>query len=160
MGVEAAMGQADLFHDLGDARAVVPSSPSSARGGRDDPFVGDFLAAWGGPPGGGSAHMMSIIYQSGAERKGATRRAAVVDRNGLVVAVVFTGATSTDQWPGSRVIAAQKANTANAFSLPHLALSTANLYAATQPGGTLFGLQEANPTNEAVAYGGDAADYG
>src|SRR5439155_21522853 len=72
MGVEAAMGQADLFHDLGDARAVVPSSPSSARGGRDDPFVGDFLAAWGGAPGGGSAHMMSIIYQSDAERKGPT----------------------------------------------------------------------------------------
>src|SRR5438105_15358632 len=69
MGVEAAMGQADLFHDLGDARAVVPSSPSSARGGRDGPFVGDFLAAGGGSPGGGSAHMMIIIYQSGAERK-------------------------------------------------------------------------------------------
>src|SRR5207302_3622996 len=69
MGVEAAMGQADLVHDLGDARAVVPSSPSSARGGRDDPFVGDFLAAGGGPPGGGSAHMTIIIYQSGAERK-------------------------------------------------------------------------------------------
>ena len=86
--------------------------------------------------------------------------AAVVDRSGLVVAVVFTGATATDQWPGSRVIAAQKANTANAFSLPHLALSTANLYAATQPGGTLFGLQEANPTNDEVAYGGDAGDYG
>jgi len=86
--------------------------------------------------------------------------AAVVDRSGLVVAVVFTGATATDQWPGSRVIAAQKANTANAFSLPHLALSTANLYAATQPGGTLFGLQEANPTNDDVAFGGDAADYG
>ncbi len=86
--------------------------------------------------------------------------AAVVDRSGLVVAVVFTGATATDQWPGSRVIAAQKANTANAFSLPHLALSTANLYAASQPGGTLFGLQEANPTNDDVAYGGDAADYG
>src|SRR3989454_2629443 len=85
--------------------------------------------------------------------------AAVVDRNGLVVAVVFTGATATDQWPGSRVIAAQKANTANAFSLPHLALSTANLYAATQPGGTLFGLQEANPTNDEVAYGGGAAHH-
>ena len=53
--------------------------------------------------------------------------AAVVDRNGLVVAAVFTGAKSTDQWPGSRVLAAQKANAANAFSLPHLALSTANL---------------------------------
>src|SRR2546427_2196475 len=35
-----------------------------------------------------------------------------------------------------------------------------SLYAATQPGGTLFGLQEANPTNEDVAYGGDAANYG
>src|SRR3989441_2870116 len=86
--------------------------------------------------------------------------AAVVDRNGLVVAVVFTGATNTDQWPGSRVIAAQKANTGNAFSLPHLALSTANLYAATQPGGTLFGLQESNPTNEEVAYGGKAGGHG
>src|SRR2546422_860357 len=57
-------------------------------------------------------------------------------------------------------LAARKANPGNAFSLPHLALSTANLYAATQPGGTLFGLQESNPTNEEVAYGGDAADYG
>src|SRR5438045_3884296 len=76
------------------------------------------------------------------------------------LALALTGATATDQWPGSRVIAAQKANTANAFSLPHLALSTANLYAATQPGGTLFGLQEANPTNDEVAYGGDAANYG
>jgi len=38
--------------------------------------------------------------------------AAVVDRNGLVVAAVFTGAKSTDQWPGSRVLAAQKANAA------------------------------------------------
>src|SRR5207302_1660287 len=86
MGVEAAMGQADLFHDLGDARAVVPCSPSSARGGRDDPFVGDFLAAWGGPPCGGSAHMMNIIYQSGAERKtveappGARPRSAASDK--------------------------------------------------------------------------------
>src|SRR5207237_9065932 len=69
MGVEAAVRQADLFHDVGDARAVVPAAPNGARGGPDDPFVGDLLAAWGGPPGGGSAHMMSIIYQSGAERK-------------------------------------------------------------------------------------------
>src|SRR5207247_6224669 len=81
MGVEAAMGQADLFHDLGDARAVVPSSPSSARGGRDDPFVGDFLAAGGGPPGGDSAHMMIIIYQSGAERKRPTP--GLIGRRGL-----------------------------------------------------------------------------
>src|SRR6266545_1812896 len=70
MGVEAAMGQADLFHDVGDARAVVPAAPNGARGGPDDPFVGDFLAAWCGPSGGDSAHMMIIIYQSDAQRKG------------------------------------------------------------------------------------------
>jgi hypothetical protein len=46
-----------------------------------------------------------------------------------------------DQWPGSRVISAQKANTANAFSLPGLALSTAQLFSAVQPGGSLYGLQ-------------------
>lgn len=85
---------------------------------------------------------------------------SVVDREGRVVAVAFTGAKEGDQWRGSRVISAQKANTANAFSLPELALSTANLYAAAQPGGTLFGLQESNPVDPSVAYGGDEADYG
>ena len=86
--------------------------------------------------------------------------ATVVDRSGVVCAVAFTGATSSDQWPGSRVISAQKANTANAFSLPGLALSTANLYAAVQPGGSLFGLQESNPVNTQLAYKGDAATIG
>jgi len=86
--------------------------------------------------------------------------ATVVDRSGIVVAVAFTGAGEADQWPGSRVISAQKANTANAFSLPALALSTANLFTATQPGGSLFGLQESNPVNTDAAYGGDVASYG
>ena len=86
--------------------------------------------------------------------------ATVVDRSGIVRAVAFTGAKEGDQWPGSRVISAQKANTANAFSLPGLALSTANLYTATQPGGTLFGLQESNPVDPSVAYGGNADEYG
>jgi hypothetical protein len=40
------------------------------------------------------------------------------------------------------------------------ALSTANLYTATQPGGTLFGLQESNPVSTKVAYRGDSTDYG
>ena len=93
--------------------------------------------------------------------------ATVVDRSGIVRAVAFTGTKEGDQWPGSRVISAQKANTANAFSLPPeppsfagLALSTANLYIATQPGGSLFGLQESNPVDPSVAYGGNADDYG
>ena len=86
--------------------------------------------------------------------------ATVLDRDGVVIAVAFTGSDRGDQWPGSRVISAQKANTANAFSLPALALSTANLFTAVQPGGSLFGLQESNPVNVSVAYGGDPDHYG
>src|SRR3990172_7142167 len=55
----------------------------------------------------------------------------VVNRDGVVCAVAFTGADRGSQWPGSRVISPQKANTANSFSLPGFALSTANLYSAT-----------------------------
>jgi len=86
--------------------------------------------------------------------------ATVVNRDGIVCAVVFTGDDRGDQWPGSRVISAQKANTANAFSLLGLALSTANLYSAVQPGGSLFGLQESNPVRTDVAYGGSPGNYG
>jgi len=86
--------------------------------------------------------------------------ATVVNRDGVVCAVAFSGHERGDQWPGSRVISAQKANTANAFSLPGLALSTANLYSAVQPGGTLFGLQESNPVDTGVAYGGNPANNG
>jgi uncharacterized protein GlcG (DUF336 family) len=92
--------------------------------------------------------------------------ATIVDRDGIVCAVAFSGSDRGAQWPGSRLISAQKANTANAFSLDSsaasgaaktgLALSTANLYSAVQPGGSLFGLQESNPVNPAVAYGGNA----
>lgn len=96
--------------------------------------------------------------------------ATIVDRDGVVFVVAKSGAAG-EQWPGSRVISAQKANTANAFSLPPgqvggipgipgLALSTANLYSAVQPGGTLFGLQHSNPVDPEVAYGGNPAHNG
>ncbi len=84
----------------------------------------------------------------------------VVDRDGVVCAVAFTGSDRQQQWPGSRVISAQKANTANAFSLPGLALSTANLFTAVQPGGSLFGLQESNPVATDIAYSGNPDLYG
>jgi uncharacterized protein GlcG (DUF336 family) len=84
----------------------------------------------------------------------------IVNRDGVVCAVAFTGSVRGDQWPGSRAISAQKANTANAFSLAGLALSTANLYTATQPGGTLYGLQASNPVDTKVAYRGDPANNG
>lgn len=96
----------------------------------------------------------------------------IVDRDGIVCAVAFTGVDRGAQWPGSRVISAQKANTANAFSLDSssssggsgqpsgLSLSTANLYSAVQPGGSLFGLQFSNPVDTNVAYDGPSAQYG
>lgn len=80
--------------------------------------------------------------------------ASLVDRDGVVQTVVFSGKDRGEQWPGSRVISAQKANTANAFSLPGLSLSTANLFSAVQPGGSLYGLQHSNPVDTSVAYGG------
>ena len=86
--------------------------------------------------------------------------ATIVNRDGIVCAVAFSGASRGDQWPGSRIISAQKANTANAFSVPGFALSTANLYTATQPGGTLFGLQHSNPVDTPAAYSGPAAQFG
>src|SRR3984957_20669645 len=98
--------------------------------------------------------------------------ATIVDRDGIVCAVAFSGVDRGAQWPGSRVISAQKANTANSFSLDSssntggsgqasgLALSTANLFSAVQPGGSLFGLQESNPVDTKVAYAGPSFSYG
>jgi len=85
---------------------------------------------------------------------------SIVNRDGIVCAVAFTGTDRNAEWPGSRVISAQKANTANSFSLPLLALSTANLWAAVQPGGSLFGLQESNPVDTAAAYKGPSSNFG
>ena len=90
--------------------------------------------------------------------------ATVVDRDGVVCAVAFSGVNRGAQWPGSRVISAQKANTANSFSLNGLALSTGNLYSAVQGtsgatplGGSLYGLQFSNPVDTKVAYRGNPA---
>ena len=98
--------------------------------------------------------------------------ATIVDRDGNVCAVAYSGNSRGSQWIGSRVISAQKANTANLFTLDPssssnssgaaagLALSTANLYAPTQPGGSLFGLQESNPVDVSVAYRGPSNRWG
>lgn len=66
---------------------------------------------------------------------------AVVDRQGVLCDVDKIG----DAWPDSHAKAIAKAGTANGFSNESLALSTANLYAATQPGGLLYGLNNSNP---------------
>jgi heme-degrading protein len=86
--------------------------------------------------------------------------ASIVGLDGSVCVVTFSGQSFTDQWLGSRVISAQKANTANDFSLNALALSTANLYSAVQPGGSLYGLQHSNPVDAGIAYAGPASKFG
>jgi hypothetical protein len=98
--------------------------------------------------------------------------ATIVDRDGVVCAVAFSGVNRGAQWPGSRVISAQKANTANAFGLDSssfsggsgqpngLALSTANLYYAVQPGGSLYGLRHSNPVEAQEAYDGPSRQVG
>ena len=98
--------------------------------------------------------------------------ATIVANDGTVCAVVYSGDSFTKQWLASRVISAQKASTANGLSLGvgsspapsgpgGLALSTANLYSAGQPGGSLYGLQFSNPVDPENAYskiGGGASD--
>jgi uncharacterized protein GlcG (DUF336 family) len=98
--------------------------------------------------------------------------ATIVDRDGVVCAVAFSGTDRASQWGASRVISAQKASTAASLGLDStsssagsgqaagLALSTANLFSAVQPGGSLFGLQESNPVNAIAAYAGPYASYG
>lgn len=89
----------------------------------------------------------------------------LVNRDGIVCQVTFSGVHRGAQWSAGRVFAAEKASTAIAFSLPRgsggidgLALSTANLYAASQPGGMLFGL-ESTERAEGV-FSGRAVTYG
>ena len=90
----------------------------------------------------------------------------IVANDGTVCAVAFSGSAYTSQWLGSRAISAQKANTANDFSLGKdgrkgaFALSTANLYSAVQPGGSLYGLQHSNPVDPEIAYQGSAFLFG
>ncbi len=154
--------------------------------------IGAFLGLFGGPAlaqlnsygggGGGcnslpgfgalkSALTSSITPASGANGGlGNNMWGVIVDTSGIVCSVAFSGSNYTSQWLGSRVIAAQKANTANAFSLSNtpagslfggkgLALSTANLFTAVQPGGSLYGLQHSNPVDTDVAYGNQPGQY-
>src|SRR5437868_3588384 len=108
-----------------------------------------------------SALKNAIASATAAETSGLNNQmwATLVNRDGTVCAVAFSGVNRGAQWPGSRVISAQKANTANAFGLDHtsssngsgqpdgLALSTANLSSAVQPGGSLFAGDATHPDN-------------
>jgi uncharacterized protein GlcG (DUF336 family) len=110
-----------------------------------------------------AAALKSSVKPSGGPTNGGLDNnewAAVVDRKGILCAIAFSGSKADDQWPASRAIAAEKANTANSVSLKEFALSTANLYSPTQPGGPLFGLALSNPPNLAAIYDGSSDQFG
>jgi len=121
---------------------------------------------------GGHAGLQAALKASVPENAGGTLAgsnggldipmwATIVGRDGTVCAV----ARSSDrggQWPISRIISAQKANTANGLTItavPGL-WSTARLFTPSQPGQFLFGLQMSNPVNAAEAYKGNSKHWG
>src|SRR3954447_518670 len=83
---------------------------------------------------------------------------AVVNRDDIVCAVVFTGPNRGAEWPGSRLISVEKANTANAFSTDNFALSSGNIYSAAQPGNSLYSIVSGPDPNSAFA--GDPQRFG
>lgn len=105
--------------------------------------------------------VQSVVREGASKNSGLGNQewAAVVNRDGVVCAVVFSGSARSDQWPGSRVIAAEKANTANALSGRDYALSTANVYAASLPGQSLYSLTTSAPPNPQAVFG-DATTFG
>ena len=99
--------------------------------------------------------LQSVVKEGAAKNGGMGNQewAVVVNRDGFGCAVVFSGVTRSDEWPGSRMIAAEKANTANSLSNRDYAISTANIYAASQPGQSLYSLIVAAPPNPLAAFG-------
>lgn len=113
----------------------------------------------------GAAQLKSAVQsvvKEGASKNGGLGNqewAAVVNRDGIVCAIIFSGTTRSDEWPGSRVISASKASTANALSNRDYALSTANIYAASQPGQSLYSLATSAPPNPLAVFG-DPSTFG
>lgn len=107
--------------------------------------------------------LRASVHASGGPSNGGlpvNEWAAVVDRAGQVCAVARSGAKAGDQWLGSRSIAVEKADTANAFDLDKYAISTANLWAASQPGGYLYGANVSNPAVAIDLYAGPLSRWG
>lgn len=62
-------------------------------------------------------HLQAVVKESDGGFR-LNMWATLVDRDGVARLAPFSGAGRGDQWPGSRVISAQNASAANAFSLP------------------------------------------
>jgi uncharacterized protein GlcG (DUF336 family) len=114
------------------------------------------------PNGSQLKNAVQTVVKEGASKNGGLGNqewATVVNRDGVVCSIVFSGNARSDEWPGSRAISAEKASTANALSGRDYALSTANLFAAAQPGQSLYSLTTSAPPN-AQAIFGDPGTFG
>jgi uncharacterized protein GlcG (DUF336 family) len=85
--------------------------------------------------------------EAGGLFSGHAEWAAVVNRKGVLCAIVASTADPSATWPGSLTIAESKAFTANAFSSDTSPLSTARMYTLSQPGHSLWGIAAGNPLN-------------
>src|SRR5947207_2290708 len=116
----------------------------------------------------------ALIAARAAENSGlnAQEWATIVDRDGVVCAVAFSGSDRTSQMAIGRISSAMRANTANAFAFDSssssngkgfpigLALSTANLFSSTQPGGFVAGLPDNYPVNQSAVFAPPLERYG
>lgn len=146
-----ALGITNVYADKGNKDCQLIMSAIGGHAGLEIALKGSVLPSGGSSNGGLDFHMWGTV----------------VATDGTVCTIARTGSSVNAQWLGSRVISAQKANTAVLFSTdsngvgaPGFALSTANLMAATQPGGSLYGLQFSNPVDTKNAYDGKAIDFG
>jgi uncharacterized protein GlcG (DUF336 family) len=122
------------------------------------PGVAHAAPCAGMPDHGKLQQVLQSVVKEGKEANsglGNPEWAVIVDRDGIVCAVVFSGPDRSAEWPGSRLIAAE-----NALSGPNFALSTANLYTASQPGQSLFSLTSSAPPNPAAAFAGPPDAFG
>lgn len=128
------------------------SIPASAQNPQDCSKLPNFTAL--------KTTLTAVVKEGSGANSGLANQewAALVNRDGLVCAIAFSGPNRAAQWPGSRVIAAVKASTANAFSTSNFALSTGNLYAGALPGGSLYSI--VMPPNSAVISAGDPQSFG
>jgi hypothetical protein len=116
----------------------------------------------------------ALVTARSAENSGlnAQEWATIVDRDGVVCAVAFSGNDRNSQMGIGRLSSAMRANTGNAFAFDAssaangkgfpggLALSSSNLFGATQPGGFVSLLPESYPVNQAAAFAGTADRFG
>lgn len=97
--------------------------------------------------------------------------ATMVDETGIVCHILAVSTLNPGEnvkgkkvsriaWLGGRVMSAQKAFTANAFSTNNSSISSGTFYSAVLPNGFLYGLQHSNPVHPGKAYNGDPLYYG